>query len=165
MYQSWCRSTSRWRDSTGNRSESAKGLEQCDGCLHNCSHDERFKMDRLLLACQPGCTLRGRCRQQRVSSPRSANVAPVARDCIGFSPTRACQVCGPSLSHFLAHNYGLDLAVSTRMGKACIGSLLPDRDSDDISDWRCLRDGNCLQCPVADGGELVGGIRCGGLIV
>ena len=127
-------------------------------------HAERLEMDRLQLSRRPGGAVRGWCRQQWVSAPRSANVAPLVPDCTGIWPTRACQVVGPAVSHFLARNYGFNLAVPTRMGTYCVGSLFPNRDSHDVGDWSCLRDRNCLQSPVADGGEFIRGTRLGGPI-
>lgn len=124
-------------------------------------HAKCLETDRLLLRRRSGGALRGWRRQQWVSTPRGANGAPLVPDCTGLPSTRACQMVGPALSHFLARNYGPDLAVPSRMGTYCVGSLFPNRDSHDARGWGCLRDGNCPQSSLADGGDPTGGTRHG----
>jgi len=142
----------------------SKRGERIDGCLRNCSscRTPRNGSPAALSPSWRRCTwlvpsAMGLCATKCKRCPFGSRL-------YWIWPTRACQVVGPAVSHFLARNYGFNLAVPTRMGTYCVGSLFPNRDSHDVGDWSCLRDRNCLQSPVADGGEFIRGTRLGGPI-
>ncbi len=114
-------------------------------------------MAGILLSGHFAAALRRGCREPRSAAPNSADVTTLGSNRAGLSRKRIRQVVGATLSHYLAGQHDTHLALWSRVGLRCVGTLFADRHSHDGYRWSRFRRWILRGSSLAYGGTPVSG--------
>ena len=113
-----------------------------------------------LLSCYFAATLLRGCDEPRSAAPNRADVATLGSNRSGLSRKSIRQVVSATLFHYLAGKHDPHLAVRSRVGLRCVGTLFADRHSHDDYRWGGFRNRIWRSSSLAYGGTPVTGRGC-----